>query len=85
MEKSTLYDILSKGVLQKWRSNEEGKDNFFTKLEKELFEKFKIELNEKSKDLLTSYSLATEERIDYLNHCLKVRILNLGIKIGMEL
>ena len=53
--------------------------------EKELIEELKTELNEKSKDLLTSYSLAIEDRMDYLHYCLNVKILNLGIKIGMEL
>ena len=85
MEKSTLYDVLSMGVLQKWGNNEEEIDNCFMQREKELIEELKTELNEKSKDLLTSYSLAIEDRMDYLHYCLNVKILNLGIKIGMEL
>lgn len=42
-------------------------------------------LNSQEKQLLKSYSLALENAWDYIYYALNIRILNLGIKIGLEL
>lgn len=84
MQKSTIYDALSISVVEKWRNSEET-DDYFHKVEKEKLEELKTTLNEESLDLLNSYSLAIENKMDYLYYNLNIRFLNLGIKIGMEL
>ncbi len=85
MDKSTLYDVLSMGIIQKWRKNEEAQDDYFAIKEQELKEELLTLPNKISKDLLTSYSLAIKDRMDELIYHLNIKILNLGIKIGMEL
>lgn len=86
MEKSELYDLLDSGLLREWKDKAEKIDDCgFAKNEKEKLEEIEKELNEKSKKLLTSYSLAIENIIDYLNYIINNKILNLGIKIGMDL
>lgn len=85
MEKSTLYDVLSMSVLQKWRTREEEEENYFFQREKELLEKLRTELNEENNKLLSSYSLAVADRMEYLYHNLNIKILNFGIQIGLEL
>lgn len=87
MEKSILYDLLDRQLLSQWKEmieKTESESWFFTN-EKEVIKELETELNEKSKKLLTSYALAIENRIDYLYYNLSIKILNVGIKIGMEL
>lgn len=86
MERSKIYDILSRELLPEWKGKVEGDDGCgFASQEKELIEELTAELTDKGKKLLTSYTLAVENRIDYVYYNLKIKILNLGIKIGMEL
>lgn len=87
MDESTLYDLLDGELLRQWREAIEkamGETWFFTR-EKEVLKELEAELNEKNKKLLTAYSLVIEDRMDYLFYNIKIKILNLGIKIGMDL
>lgn len=87
MEKSKIYDLLGDSLLHKWKDKIEETESdtwFFTRVQ-EVFAELEKELNEQEKDLLKSYSLALENKIDYIYYNLKIKILNLGIKIGMEL
>lgn len=87
MEESKLYSLLDDALLRKWRETTEKTESetwFFTN-EQEALKGLESELNEKSKKLLTSYFLAVENRIDYVHYNLKIKVLNFGIKIGMDL
>lgn len=87
MEKSKIYDLLDTRLLHKWRDKieeAEGGTWFFTN-EQEVFDELERQLNEQEKKLLKSYSLAIENKLDYIYYNLKIKILNFGIKIGMEL
>ena len=55
MEQSLLYNLLSFGIIDKWRKAEEAENARFKKREQELAEQLKEELTEKGKDLLTCY------------------------------
>ena len=44
MDKSTLYDVLSMGIIQKWRKNEEAQDDYFAIKEQELKEELLYQL-----------------------------------------
>lgn len=62
MEQSLLYNLLSFGIIDKWRKAEEAENARFKKREQELAEQLKEELTEKGKDLLTCYYLEIENR-----------------------
>lgn len=85
MDKSTLYNELSRSVIQEWRRKEEKEEEYFAEKERELNEELKAAMNEDSAGLLESYALAIQDRMDAVQYGLHVRILNLGIQIGMEL
>lgn len=87
MENSTIYDLLDSGLLLKWkdRIEETECDSWFFAKAKEAFEELEKELNEQEKGLLKSYSLAIENKLDYIYYNLKIKILHFGIKIGIEL
>lgn len=87
MEESKIYDLLGDSLLDKWRDKIEATESktwFFTRVQ-EAFDELSKELNEEEKELLKSYSLAIENKLDYIYYNLKIKILNFGIKIGMEL
>lgn len=86
MERSTLYNLLGRAILYDWREVAE-KDTIecFDQREHETEAELLKELPERYKDTLRHYCLAIEERMDYLHYNLQIKILNLGIQIGMEL
>lgn len=87
MEESKIYDLLSDGLLSKLREKIEETENdtcFFVK-EREVFSELEKQLNEQQIELLKSYSLAIENKLDYIYYNLNINILNIGIKIGMDL
>lgn len=87
MEQSIIYDLLSNKLLIKWREKIEKDESdtwFFTNVQ-ETFNELEKSLDEQEKALLKTYSLAIENKLDYLYCNLKIKVLNYGIKIGMEL
>lgn len=86
MERSTIYDLLGRTILHDWREVAE-KDTIecFDQRENETETELLKELPERCKNTLRHYCLAIEERMDYLHYNLQIKILNLGIQIGMEL
>lgn len=87
MEKSKIYDLLDSKLLHEWRDKVEKAESdtwFFTNEKKEFNELYE-KLDEQEKELLKSYSLAIENKLDYIYYNLKIKILNYGIKIGMEI
>lgn len=87
MEYSEIYNLLDNKILHEWREEIEknGKDSWFMAGVREAFEKLEPKLDEEEKKLLTDYSLAIENKLDYIYYNLKIKILNFGVKIGMEL
>ncbi|MCL2061847.1 MAG: hypothetical protein FWH03_04395 [Firmicutes bacterium] len=57
---------------------------FFTNAQ-EVFEELAKGLNPPEKSLLKTYALTIENKLDYIEYMLKIKVLNFGIKIGMEL
>lgn len=86
MESSKLYDLLARAVINDWQEEEE-KDSIECVINKEAETEAELlnKLPESCKDTLRLYRLAIEERVEYLHYKLQVKILNLGIKIGMDL
>lgn len=87
MEKSKIYDLLDSKLLHEWRDKVEKaeSDTWFFAKEKAVFNELYEKLDEQEKELLKSYSLAIENKLDYIYYNLKIKILNYGIKIGMEI
>lgn len=82
-----IYDLLDSKLLHEWKDKIEETEHdtwFFTRAQ-EAFEKLEKELNDQEKELLKSYSLAIENKLDYIYYNLKIKILSFGIKIGIEL
>lgn len=79
--------MLSISLLHKWRDEIEQTENealFFIK-EKEALEGLEKKLGKQEQELLITYSLAIENKLDYIYYNLNIKILNYGIKIGMDL
>lgn len=73
--------------MHKWRDEIEQTENealFFIK-EKEALEGLEKKLGKQEQELLITYSLAIENKLDYIYYNLNIKILNYGIKIGMDL
>lgn len=87
MEKSTLFDVFDGALFYKWREEiEKTEINKTLRTDADqLREQPDSALNSQEKELLKSYSFALENALDYIYYTLNVRILNLGIKIGLEL
>ncbi len=86
MEESFLYEVIFKGVLCKWRDKIDADDDFgfgkqFRELENAIHENF----TDKEKDLILSYGLAIENHIEYIRDCLDVKLINLCVKMGMQI
>ncbi|MCL2061566.1 MAG: hypothetical protein FWH03_02970 [Firmicutes bacterium] len=87
MEKSKIYDLLDNELLHKWKTEIEKAESgswFFTNAQ-EVFEELEKGLDKHEKVLLKTYALAIENKVDYVEYMLKIKVLNFGIKIGMEL
>lgn len=87
MEKSIIYNLLDDKLLHKWRDeiNEREKDSFYSQAEKDTLKELTEALSEKSVKLLTLYAVAIENRLDDLYYNINIKMLNHGIKIGMQL
>lgn len=87
MEKSEIYSLLERGLLKKWQTDIEKWecDTWDLAREQELLTELEQELNEHEKKLLKCYSLAIESRLDSIYYSLGIKLLNFGIKIGLEL
>lgn len=86
MEIPELIDIIYGQVLDKYRKQLEKDDQ--SHINKRV-EKDKLaltqQLNDLQKELLDNYTLAVEDRLDYIYYKLNTYLLNLGIKYGMNL
>lgn len=86
MERSIIYDLLENVYLREWKDEADKNEKCgFKHSEQVAGEKLADELNEKDKSLLTAYALAIKNRMDYIYYNITIRVLNFGIKIGMEL
>lgn len=86
MDKSILYDNLSATIISEWREEAEKEYNGeCIKTENESKNELLNVLPKKYKDTLNAYALAIEERMDNVHYKLHIKILNLGIQLGMQL
>lgn len=86
MINATLYDLIFKTTIDKWRKEAEQCDDCgFAKTM--LCEKNIIcnELSEDQRILLNRYRLSIENYYDYIYFRINLKLLSLGIKLGMEL
>lgn len=86
MKNTTLFDILKVGLFNKWRHEVETemKLDLYYKNEQNALQELQKGLDENRLDLLKSYALLLEDRIREEDLRIDIKILNLGIKIGME-
>lgn len=86
METSILYDLLARGIINEWR--ESAEKDIITSIdmrEEQLKTELLKVLPHDYKNLLNHYRLAIEDRLDYIHYSLQIKLLNIGVKIGMEL
>lgn len=86
MEGSILYDLIFQNAIRKWRQEIEESDNCNLKkiLDKEK-DLLCAVVDEKNYKLVNHFKLAVENYIDYIFYCVDIKLINMCIKIGMEL
>lgn len=88
MEESTLYDILQRQKVDKWQEELEAREEYFLelqKIEREREKDLKGKLSEGLAKDLQLYAAAIENRIEYLYYNLLVKVMNMGVRMGMDL
>lgn len=86
MENSEIYNLLEHGLLDSWRKIAEDEDECgFTKDADTAKAELLAVLNDSEKKLLTSCLCALETKLGYIYYNVNIKILNYGIKIGMEI
>lgn len=85
MDEAILYDLISPQTIDKWRDEAEKDDcTFKTTMLKErdlLYEA----VGENKRNLVNYYKLAIENYFDYIYYYVDIKLINICIKIGMEL
>ena len=86
MENSEIYNLLSLNHIRKWREEIEANDEcgLFADMHEDE-QKIRAVLNEKQKKLLSNYAISINNYLDFIYGLICVKVLNFGIKAGMEL
>lgn len=86
MESSYIYDLLEHALIKKWREEIEAKDNLgFIKAMHDDENVLKATLNEKQIELLKHFEISVNNYLDEIYYEINIKILNFGIKVGMQL
>ncbi|MDE5766653.1 MAG: hypothetical protein K2I17_05760 [Clostridia bacterium] len=86
MESSEIYDLLNISLIHKWRDEIEKDDECGLGADMhENEQQICAVLNEKQKKLLRHYTVSVNNYLDYIYYLICIKVLNFGIKAGMEL
>ena len=86
METSFLYDLIYMVKLKDYRDKlEKDENDGFFKDERKAREELEKTLSTEQLKLLKDYIFHFDLRLDYLNYQTDIKLLNYGVKIGMEL
>lgn len=88
MEESTLYNVLDKQKVLKWRNEIETEDEYYhnyQETERERREDLLKKIPDKLKHQLHMYTIAVENRVEYLYYNLLVKVMNISVHMGMDL
>lgn len=86
MDNTKLYDMVERYYLYKWQEEiEKDKDCLFANETKELRASLKSELNETAAEIFRRYDYTLRNYNEYVQLMLGIRLLNLGIELGMSL
>ena len=85
MDEAILYDLICEKTIHKWRDEIEKEDcnikNIMNKQRDLLYEA----VGESNRELVNHFKFALENYFDYIYFCVDVKLINICIKIGMEL
>lgn len=86
MEKSEIYNLIDFKLIGNWRKEIERNDECGYGTEMLNDEQIINEtLNENQKRLLNNYALSINNYLDYIYYEICIKVLNFGIKAGLEL
>ena len=85
MEKSTLFNLIEITEIHNWRKEFEDDNTCNNKIISNYRKELENKLDESTKTMLSYYTLAIKDSMDELHNSIEMRLLNLGIEIGMEL
>lgn len=86
MDEAILYDLISAQTIDKWRNEAEKTDDCnFKKIMSKEQDLLYASVGENNRHLVSSFKLAVENYLDYIYYCVDVKLINICIKIGMEL
>ena len=86
MIESLLYDFIEMSNLGEYRDKLKSDENdIFAKYEREAWEKLEKALTKEQIKLVDSYTHQINMREEYIDSQTEIKLLNYGIKIGMQL
>lgn len=86
MESSKIYDLIENSLIYKWVEElEKEENNIFKKDVKKSKQELCCQLNEEQKGLVDKSEGALGWYWEFVYYNVNIRILNLGVKIGMQL
>lgn len=86
MDEAILYDLICKKTVDKWRDEIENEEDCL--LKKNMFKARDAlceAVEESKRKLVDHYRLAIENYWDYLSIVVDIKLINMCIKIGMEI
>lgn len=86
MESSKIYDLIEDKLLNKWLEElEKEENNIFKKDVEKNKQELCSQLNEAQKKLVDKFQGTLGSYWEFIYYNVNIRMLNLGIKIGMQL
>lgn len=86
MESSVINDLIEVGLLNKWLEEFKKEENNVLKRDADNYkQELCTQLNEEQKKLVDKFERTLDWYWDYVYYNVRIRVLNLGIKIGMQL
>ena len=86
MESSKIYDLFENNLLYKWLEEfEKEENNVFKKDVEESKRELYEQINEEQKKLVNKLEVTLDWYWEFVYYNVNIRLLNLGIKIGMQL
>lgn len=83
--KCVIYDLLEKVLIRKWQEEIIAENCKVLQIEDNDMAIIEQQMGEKEKALLKSYRISLDNKLHYINCVINKKILNMGIKMGMEM
>ena len=86
MDEAILYDLIAPRTIYRWRDEvTESDDCFYRKSLDKQRDLLNAAVGENNIDLVKHFELAADNYWSYVYFCVDVKLINMCIKIGMEL